>query len=94
MSKEKLYVIHASDYMSGSPGHMFKEYAESYIDIIKGLIGMNEYDTEEEMIEDLGLSENYDDKEVIDYWDNMNGDGMPYYIIFDVEDNKVVSGGD
>ena len=83
------FVISASEYMEES--YMYSKEAKSKIDIIKGLMGRDEYDSDEEWAEDCGLAEGYSDDDIMSEWnDNVNGDGMPYYMIFDVEKNEMI----
>lgn len=88
----KKFVVSVSEYMGNQP-HMYSTEAESVIDLIKNFMDIDDYDTDAEWAEDLGFMEDYSDDDVLVEWEeNINGDGQPYVMIFDVEDDELVSG--
>jgi len=86
------YIIHEDDYMGDTAGWMYSKEAESKIDLIKEFMGIDEYDTEAEWKEDNGLNPNCKYEDIYKEWDNINGDGRPYIMVFDIESNKCIIG--
>ena len=81
----KNYVISRDDYM-GEGSDIFKVQAKDLIGALGGLFGTKESMEADENVGPLT------DKEYIKLCKDANGDGMPYYLIFCVEDNKKVFG--
>lgn len=78
----KKYVVHYSDYMGDSP---YMESVEA-TDNTEAIIYAMDID------EQLAKEEGFSTEELIESAKESNGDGMPYIMIFSVEDNKVIFG--
>jgi len=91
MSEERKFIIHIDDYMGAVP-QMFSEVAEDVVDIVKCLMDIDSYSDDEEFAEEHGISYPLKDEDILKEFENMNGDGMPFFTIFDIEQDKVIVG--
>ena len=80
----KTFIISHDAYMDGE-SDIYKEKHADLMDCLEELFGSRE-DLEEDEVIDTS------DETFIEYCKDANGDGMPYYVIFCIEDDRKVFG--
>lgn len=86
----KTYIISHDGYMSEGCD-IYKTQAEDLVDALGELFGTKE-DIEQDMADAAEAEVTLTDKQYLEQCKNANGDGMPYYTIYCLEEDKKVFG--
>jgi hypothetical protein len=85
------FVVSTGGYMLESPT-TFSIEADSLTELLMDYMEREDYDSDEDFAEENGLPFPFDENDLIDKFEDSNGDGQPYVTIFSVDDDKVVVG--
>lgn len=86
----KTYIISHDGYM-GEGCDIYKTQAEDLVDALGELFGTKEC-MEEDESDEAGATVTMTDKQYIKQCKDANGDGMPYYTVYCLEEDKKVFG--
>lgn len=89
------YFFHMSDYMGDEPSHKFADYESDLAAVLSECAGTGDPTSPEakEFAEELDIDYPLKEAEVIEYFEEINGDGQPLITIVNLTNEKVIVGG-